>query len=110
MLPLIVLQQQGIIPLSGDLIVRLTLVITAVFFALSAIPIFLWLPERAQKQPLPPGENYLTVAFKQLRRTFRTAGHFKEFVKYMVAFLIYNDGIISASSTSPPAPIDTVVP
>ncbi|MCA9972405.1 MAG: MFS transporter [Anaerolineales bacterium] len=95
-LPLIVLQQQGIIPLSGDLIVRLTLVITAVFFALSAIPIFLWLPERAQKQPLPPGENYLTVAFKQLRRTFRTAGHFKEFVKYMVAFLIYNDGIIMA--------------
>ena len=36
-LPLIVL-------IGGDLVIRTTLVITAVFFTLSAIPIFLWLP------------------------------------------------------------------
>lgn len=88
-LPLIVL-------IDGTLIVRFSLVITAVFFALSAIPIFLWLPERAQRKPIPPGENYATIAVKQLRHTIRTAGSFKEFLKFMVAFIIYNDGVIMA--------------
>jgi UMF1 family MFS transporter len=77
-------------------IVRLSLPITAVFWALSAIPIFRWLPERTQAQPLPAGETYLSVAFKQLGQTIRTAARFKEFVKYMLAFLIYNDGVIMA--------------
>ncbi|MCB8967363.1 MAG: MFS transporter [Ardenticatenaceae bacterium] len=54
-LPLIVLQGQGIIPLEENLVIRLTLVITAVFFALY-IPIFLWLPERAQPKTLPKGK------------------------------------------------------
>ncbi len=31
----------------------------------SSAPIFLWLRERAQPQPLPAGENYLSTAFKQ---------------------------------------------
>jgi len=77
-------------------IIRLSLVITAVFWAISALPIFLWLPERAQSRQLPQGENYLSVAFKQLGDTIRGAGRFKEFVKYMLAFLIYNDGVIMA--------------
>jgi UMF1 family MFS transporter len=88
-LPLIVL-------IGGTFIVRLSLTITAIFFAISAAPIFLWLPERARPQPLPTGENYLSVAFKQLRDTIRKAGRFREFVKYMLAFLIYNDGVIMA--------------
>ncbi len=95
-LPLIILQQNGTISLEGTLVVRLTLVITAVFFLISAIPIFLWLPERAQGKPVPPGENYLSLAFKQLRHTISTAGRYKEFLKFMVAFLIYNDGVIMA--------------
>jgi len=77
-------------------IVRLSLVITAVFFALSALPIFLWLPERAPRRKLPPGENYLSIAFKQLRRTVRTTREFKEFIKFIIAFLVYNDGVIMA--------------
>jgi UMF1 family MFS transporter len=88
-LPLVVL-------IGGTFIVRLSLVITAVFFAVSAVPIFLWLRERAQAQALPEGENYLSVAFKQLATTIRTAGQFREFLKFILAFLIYNDGIIMA--------------
>ena len=77
-------------------IVRLSLVITAVFFAVAAIPIFLWLRERAQGRELPPGENYLSVAVKRLWKTIRTAGQFREFVVFIIAFLVYNDGIIMA--------------
>ncbi len=88
-LPLVVL-------IGGTLIVRLSLVITAVFFAVSAVPIFLWLRERAKPRTLPSGENYLSVALKQLWKTITTAAQFREFVKFMVAFLVYNDGIIMA--------------
>ena len=77
-------------------IVRLSLAITALFWAISAIPIFLWLPERAQRRELPAGENYLSIAFSQLGKTIRAAGRFKEFVKFIIAFLIYNDGVIMA--------------
>jgi len=77
-------------------IVRLSLVITALFWAISAIPIFLWLPERAQRRELPAGENYLSIAFSQLGKTIRAAGRFKEFIKFVIAFLIYNDGVIMA--------------
>ncbi len=88
-LPLIVL-------IEGTLIVRLSLVITAVFFAVWAVPVFLWLRERAQPQALPEGENYLSVALTQLSTTIKTASKFKEFLKFILAFVIYNDGIIMA--------------
>jgi UMF1 family MFS transporter len=85
-----------IVLVEGTFTVRLSLVITALFFALSALPIFVWLPERAQRQALPAGESYLSVAFKRLGRTIRTATQFREFLKFMLAFLIYNDGVIMA--------------
>jgi UMF1 family MFS transporter len=88
-LPLVVL-------IGGQLIVRFSFVITAVFFALSAVPVFLWLRERAQPQSLPEGESYLTVAFKRLLGTARTVRSYREFIKFVVAFLIYNDGILMA--------------
>ena len=88
-LPLIVI-------IEGTFIVRVSLVITAIYFVISAIPLFLWLPERAQAQKLPEGETYLSVGLKQLRRTIRTASRFREFLKFMLAFLIYNDGVIMA--------------
>jgi UMF1 family MFS transporter len=85
-----------VVAIGGTFVVRISMLITAIFFAIFAIPIFLWLRERAQPQPLPEGENYLSVAFKRLWKTIRTAGQFREFVKFMIAFLIYNDGIIMA--------------
>ncbi len=81
---------------SNILVVRGSLVATALFFALASVPIFLWLRERAQPQTLPPGENYLGIAFKQLRQTIRAARGFKEFLKFMLAYLIYNEGVIIA--------------
>jgi UMF1 family MFS transporter len=82
--------------LQGSLSARLSLVVAAVFFAIFAVPLFPWLRERAQRQPLPAGENYLSIAFKRLQNTFRAARGFREFLKFMLAFLIYNDGIIMA--------------
>jgi len=73
---------------------RSAMLITAVFFVLFAIPIFAWLREKAKGHRLPPGENYLGLAVKRLRNTFHTARGFKEFVKFIIAFFVYNDGIM----------------
>ncbi len=82
--------------IGGTFIVRLAFLITAVFYGLSAIPIFLEVAERAQPQPLPEGENILSVGFTRLANTFRKVRRYREFIKFMVSFLIYNDGIIMA--------------
>ncbi|MBN1250150.1 MAG: MFS transporter [Anaerolineae bacterium] len=80
----------------GMLIVRLSLVITAVYFGLSSIPLFLRFRELSEPKPLPPGETYLTVGFRQAWETIQHAGSYREFVKLVVAFLIYNDGVMMA--------------
>jgi UMF1 family MFS transporter len=80
--------------IGGPLIVRLSLVITALYYIVSAAPIFLWLRERAQPQALPEGENYLTMALKRLGRTIKAVRKYREFVKFIIAFLVYNDGIL----------------
>jgi UMF1 family MFS transporter len=82
--------------IKGDVVVRLTMVVTEVFFALSTIPLVLWLRERAPGRKLPPGETFFTIAFGRLWHTVRLARNFREFVKFMVAYLIYNDGVIMA--------------
>jgi len=89
-LPIILLGGDGNFP------VRISMVITAGFFALSTIPGLLWIKERAQPQKLPAGQNYLTIGFKRLGQTIKNIRHFKEFAKFMLAFLIYNDGIMMA--------------
>jgi UMF1 family MFS transporter len=81
---------------SNIMVVRGSLIVTAIFFALAAVPLFLWLAERAQKQPIPHGENYLSIAFKQLKETVSAARGFNEFLKFMLAYLIYNEGVIIA--------------
>jgi len=78
----------------GDFVVRLSFFVTAVFFALSSIPIFIWVRNRGESQKKAKGENYIAVAFKRLSRTFREIRNFKELFKFIIALLIYNDGII----------------
>lgn len=86
----------AIILTEGTLMVRLSLPFTAIFFALSAIPTFLWIKEKGKPQQLPANENYFSLALKRLRSTMRSVRSFKEFIKFIVAFLIYNDGILMA--------------
>lgn len=88
-LPLIML-------IKGTLVVRASLVITAAFFALFAAPIFLWLKERGRPQALPHGESHLTIGVRRLVANLREARRYPHFLRFLVAFLIYNDGIIMA--------------
>ena len=82
--------------IGGSLIVRLSLVLTAIFFALSSIPAFVNIKEKAQPKPLPEGSNYISLAFSRLGTTFKAIKSYKEYIKFIIAFLIYNDGILMA--------------
>jgi MFS transporter, UMF1 family len=89
-LPVIVLTD------SNPLVVRGSFAFTAVFFILSSLPLFMRLQERGVGRSLPPGENYLGLAFKRLKNTFAAVRDFREFIKFIISFLIYNDGILMA--------------
>ena len=47
---------------------------------------------RAVRQ-LPTGERFLTVGFRQLRQTLGKVGFYPQTILFLVAYLIYNDGI-----------------
>ena len=80
----------------GTFMVRLSLVITAVYFALSTIPLFVGLEELGERQSFPEGQNYITAGFKRAWETLRGVGRFREFVRFVISFLIYNDGVMMA--------------
>ncbi len=78
----------------GTLSVRLSFVLTALFYAGFALPIFRSLPERAEKKTLPSGSSLITLAFARLGETLKNVRHFKEFSRFILSFLVYNDGIL----------------
>jgi UMF1 family MFS transporter len=80
----------------GTWIVRFSLVITAVYFASFAAPLLIWFRESGEGKTLSPDRNVFSVAFQKLGHTLRTVKDYKEFVKYIISFLIYNDGILMA--------------
>lgn len=78
----------------GLFVTRMAFLITAAFYALATMPVFLFVHERTKPQVLPPGENYFSVSVKKLVATFRSARQYSEFIKFLVAFLVYNNGIM----------------
>lgn len=78
----------------GTSMVRLAFLITAVFFLLSSIPTFLLVKQINEPEARPAKVSTVQMAFKKLGETFRDVKRYKEFVKYAIAFLIYNDGIM----------------
>ena len=72
---------------------RLIPVVVAVYYAITVIPTFLFLEERGVKRKLPPGENYLSVGFKQLKVTLGHIRLYRDLFTLIIAFLIYNDGV-----------------
>jgi MFS transporter, UMF1 family len=78
----------------GNLVVRLSFVIAALFYAVSSIPLFINVKQINEPEKLQTGENTFSHAFKKLGQTFKDVKLFREFIKYSIAFLIYNDGIM----------------
>lgn len=80
--------------IGGNLVIRISFLITAVFYAVASIPALLNVRQINEPEKLPETESTISHAFKKLASTFRDIKDYKEFVKYIISFLIYNDGIM----------------
>lgn len=51
------------------------------------------LRSRDTAKELPPGETYLSTGLKQLRETFQETAKYPHTIRFLIAYLLYNDGI-----------------
>ena len=66
----------------------------ALWWLVFSFPIFLFLRERAYgKLSSSPEGGYFRAGYRRLRHTFRRMKSFRELTKFLVAYLIYNEGI-----------------
>ena len=73
---------------------RLSFLSVALWWAVFSIPIFRRVPEPvAASVELQPGQNIVTLGFRRLWGTFADIRKYRELFKFLIAFLIYNDGI-----------------
>ena len=70
-----------------------TLLITAVAFALAALPTFLWLRERAVPQRLPRGQSIFALGWLRVRDTFTHLRRHRDLFRFLVALTLYYSGI-----------------
>ena len=92
----------------GDVAVRINLASAGIWWLGFSFLTWTRLRPRHAARPLPQGENYISIGFKQLGNTFREIKHFPETLKYLLAYFLYNDGIqtvIAVSSTFAAAPL-----
>src|SRR5262249_46842402 len=79
--------------LSSGMAVRLSLCSAGVWWGIFTLVPMLALHSREPVHHLPPGESVVTAGFRQLGRTLRSMGQYPQTLLYLVAFLLYNDGI-----------------
>ena len=73
---------------------RLSFVSVALWWALFSLPIFRWVPEPpTETAERRVGESVITASFQRLRATLGDMRRYRELFKFLLAFLIYNDGI-----------------
>jgi UMF1 family MFS transporter len=80
--------------------VRLSLLAAGIWWGGFALISFARLKSRATQKSLPPGKSYLTVGFAELGRTFRELARLRHTLRYLIAYLFFNDGIQTVISMS----------
>src|SRR3990172_2655769 len=73
--------------------VPVTMLITAALFAISSLPIFLFLKERAVPQPHRQGLNLIQESFARLRQTLTHAQHYRDLRRFFICTVFYQAGI-----------------
>ncbi len=80
--------------------VRISLASAGMWWAVFTVIPMLTLHNRQPQRRLPSGERYLTVGFKQLGHTLRRLPQYPQTLLFLVAYLLYNDGIQTVISLS----------
>jgi len=83
-------QEQG---QQSEQFVPVTLMITASLFAISCIPTFLYLKERAQPQPLLHSHSVVSEVFSRLGNTIKQVRNFRDLTRFLICLIFYQAGI-----------------
>lgn len=83
---------EGLSPAQATLPVRLSFVLAALWWFVFALPVLRRVPEPAATRR-PAGRSLLAETAGQLAHTFRELRRFRDAFIFLLAFLIYNDGI-----------------
>ncbi len=73
--------------------VRISLASAGLWWAIFTVIPMIRLKSRAPIKQLPPGEGYVSVGFKQLMHTLSNLPLYPQTLLFLVAYLLYNDGI-----------------
>jgi UMF1 family MFS transporter len=71
--------------------VRATNLLVAIWFAVFSLPLFLFVPERRTGVAAAGFRE----ALKELRRTFQAVSRYRIVMRYLIARLVYNDGLVT---------------
>jgi MFS transporter, UMF1 family len=81
------------IGISTELAVRLSLLSAGVWWGGFALITFFLLKSRPSKKQLPAGKGYVSAGFSEIADTFKQLRRLPITARYLLAYLIYNDGI-----------------
>ena len=79
--------------ISTGLAIRLSLLSAGVWWGGFAVITFLLLKSRPKAKALPPGKGYLAAGFIEIFSTFKELLRLPLTFRYLLAYLVYNDGI-----------------
>ncbi|TDI33010.1 MAG: MFS transporter [Acidobacteria bacterium] len=69
--------------------------VVALWYAVFSLPAFLILRDRGGQATLPAGESVVLLGFRRLRTTFRSLRRYRQLFKFLLAFWLYNDAIVT---------------
>jgi MFS-type transporter involved in bile tolerance (Atg22 family) len=78
------------LPFAG---VQLSFVSVAIWWTLFTLPLLFIIPEPQTTATFQAGQNAIRVSFQRLGETLRDIRGYRHLFQYLIAFLIYNDGI-----------------
>jgi UMF1 family MFS transporter len=73
--------------------IRAICLMVAAWFTVFSVPIFLWVKE--DRSEVTQGGNIVRASFGQLASTFRELKRYRQITRFLLARLIYNDGLIT---------------
>lgn len=86
--------------ISTDLAVRICLLTAGVWWGGFAVITFALLKKRRPVRTIPDGQNYVIAGFRELGETFRELFRLKHTLLFLIAYLLYNDGIQTVITSS----------
>jgi len=97
---LVFLKNAEALGISTELAVRICLLVAGLWWAGFSLITFWLLKKRPPGRKVPKGKHYITAGLSELAATFRTLFKLKHTLWFLIAYLLYNDGIQTVITSS----------